>query len=53
MAFGFKYDIATAAAVRHADRLGEPAAAGGRPGPERPDHEWRDLWPLPEVAQLG
>jgi hypothetical protein len=27
------------------NRHGEPA-----PGPERPDHEWKDLWPLAEVA---
>ena len=48
VAFGFKYDLA--AAQRHGmhtawvNRHGEPA-----PGPERPDHEWRDLWPLAEV----
>jgi 2-haloacid dehalogenase len=27
------------------NRHGEPA-----PGPETPDYEWRDLWPLAEVA---
>jgi hypothetical protein len=27
------------------NRHGEPA-----PGPERPDLEWRDLWPLAGVA---
>ena len=27
------------------NRHREPA-----PGPERPDHEWSDLWPLAEVA---
>jgi FMN phosphatase YigB (HAD superfamily) len=49
VAFGFKYDLA--AAQRHGmhtawvNRHGEPA-----PGPERPDHEWKDLWPLPEMA---
>jgi 2-haloalkanoic acid dehalogenase type II len=48
VAFGFKYDIA--AAARHGmrtawvNRRGEPA-----PGDERPDHEWRDLWPLAAV----
>ena len=49
VAFGFKYDLA--AAQRHGlrtawvNRTGEPA-----PGPERPDHEWTDLWPLADVA---
>jgi 2-haloalkanoic acid dehalogenase type II len=49
VAFGFKYDIGpaqrlgfrTACVNRHA----EPA-----PGAERPDHVWRDLWGLPELA---
>ena len=50
VAFGFKYDLA--AAQRHGmrtawvNRGGVPA-----PGPERPDHEWRDLWPLAELAR--
>ncbi|HEX2414035.1 MAG TPA: haloacid dehalogenase type II [Thermoleophilaceae bacterium] len=52
VAFGFKYDIATAKqfGLRTAwvNRRREPA-----PGPERPDHEWRDLWPLPEVTKLS
>jgi 2-haloacid dehalogenase len=45
VAFGFKYDLA--AAQRHGMRTAwvnrhrEP-----RPGPEQPDHEWDDLWPL-------
>ena len=49
VAFGFKYDLA--AAQRHGMRTAwvnrhmEPA-----PGPERPDHEWRDLWPLAQVT---
>jgi len=49
VAFGFKYDLAPA--QRHGmgtvwvNRHREPA-----PGPERPDHEWDDLWPL---AGLG
>jgi 2-haloalkanoic acid dehalogenase type II len=49
VAFGFKYDIA--AAQRHGmgtawvNRKQEAA-----PGPERADHEWKDLWPLAEVA---
>ena len=48
VAFGFKYDLA--AAQRHGMRTAwvnrhrEPA-----PGPERPDHEWDDLWPLAEL----
>jgi len=48
-AFGFKYDIGPA--KRHGmgsawiNRHGEPA-----PGPERPDHEWRDLWGLAELV---
>jgi 2-haloacid dehalogenase len=50
VAFGFKYDLA--AAQRHGMRTAwvnrhrEPA-----PGPERPDHEWDDLWPLAELGQ--
>jgi 2-haloacid dehalogenase len=49
VAFGFKYDLA--AAQRHGlhtawvNRHREPA-----PGPERPDHEWSDLWPLAAAA---
>jgi 2-haloacid dehalogenase len=49
VAFGFKYDIGPAG--RHGmhtawvNRHGEPP-----PGNERFDHEWRDLWPLAEVA---
>jgi len=52
VAFGFKYDLA--AAQRHrlrtawVNRHREPA-----PGPERPDHEWSDLWPLVDVARAG
>jgi 2-haloacid dehalogenase len=49
VAFGFKYDLA--AAQRHGLRTawvnrGRIAA----PGPERPDYEWSDLWPLAEAA---
>ena len=49
VAFGFKYDLAPA--QRHGmrtawvNRHDEPA-----PGPERPDHEWTDLWPLAELG---
>jgi 2-haloacid dehalogenase len=48
-AFGFKYDIGPAQA------LGMPTAWVNRkresaPGPERPDYEWSDLWPLAGVA---
>jgi len=52
VAFGFKYDLA--AAQRHGlrtawvNRHREPA-----PGPERPDHEWNDLWPLAELGRGG
>jgi 2-haloacid dehalogenase len=49
VAFGFKYDIGPAQrlGLRTAwvNRGGQPA-----PGPERPDFEWRDLWPLAEAA---
>ena len=49
VAFGFKYDIGTAKefGLRTAwvNRHREPA-----PGPEQPDYEWDDLWPLAEVA---
>ena len=52
VAFGFKYDIGPAAELgfstawvnRHADPP---------PGDERPDHEWRDLWALAELAESG
>ena len=44
-----KYDIATvggsSAQTAWVNRHREPA-----PGPEQPDHEWTDLWPLAEVA---
>jgi 2-haloacid dehalogenase len=49
VAFGFKYDIGPAQrlGLRTAwvNRKREPA-----PGHERPDREWSDLWPLPEVG---
>ena len=52
VAFGFKYDIAPAQemGMRTAwiNRHREPA-----PGKERPDHEWRDLWGLAELAESG
>jgi 2-haloacid dehalogenase len=49
VAFGFKYDIGPA------KQLGLRTAWVNRhqeeaPGPERPDHEWTDLWPLASVA---
>ena len=49
VAFGFKYDIG------RAKELGFRTAWVNRhreaaPGPERPDQEWTDLWPLAEVA---
>lgn len=49
VAFGFNYDIGPA------QRLGLRTAWVNRkqeqaPGAERPDHEWKDLWPL---AKLG
>ncbi|MFL5887332.1 MAG: haloacid dehalogenase type II [Thermoleophilaceae bacterium] len=52
VAFGFKYDIGPA--QRHGmasawvNRHAEP-----RPGDEVPDHEWRDLWGLAELAAAG
>jgi 2-haloacid dehalogenase len=50
VAFGFKYDIGPARrlGLRTAwvNRKAEPA-----PGSERPDHEWRDLWPLTKLAK--
>lgn len=49
VAFGFKYDIAPA--QRHGMRtawVNRHAAAA--PGDERPDHVWRDLWGLAELA---
>jgi 2-haloalkanoic acid dehalogenase type II len=50
VAFGFKYDLA--AAQRHGMRTAW--VNRGRvpaPGPERPDHEWDDLWPLAELVR--
>jgi 2-haloacid dehalogenase len=49
VAFGFRYDIGPA------QRLGMRTAWVNRhveaaPGPERPDHVWRDLWGLAELA---
>lgn len=50
VAFGFKYDIATAQALgmrtAWVNRAGEE-----RPGDAVPDHEWRDLWPLAAAAR--
>jgi 2-haloalkanoic acid dehalogenase type II len=50
VAFGFKYDIRPAQEVgmrtAWVNRRQEPA-----PGSERPDHEWRDLWALAELAE--
>jgi 2-haloacid dehalogenase len=52
VAFGFKYDIGPAQrhgmATAWVNRHGEP-----RPGSETPDHEWRDLWGLAELAESG
>lgn len=49
VAFGFKYDIGPAQRLglgtAWVNRHAEPA-----PGGERPDHEWRDLWGLAELA---
>ena len=50
VAFGFQYDI------RPAQHLGMQTAWVNRhaedpPGPERADHEWRDLWGLAELAE--
>jgi 2-haloalkanoic acid dehalogenase type II len=49
VAFGFKYDVGPA------KQLGLRTAWVNRhreeaPGPERPDYEWTDLWPLASVA---
>ena len=49
VAFGFTYDIGPA------QRLGMQTAWVNRhveeaPGPERPDHEWRDLWGLARLV---
>ena len=52
VAFGFKYDIATAQRfglkTAWVNRRLEPA-----PGPEHPDHEWTDLWPLADLTRLS
>ena len=49
VAFGFKYDIGPAQQIglktAWVNRKQEQA-----PGPERPDYEWSDLWPLAAVA---
>jgi 2-haloacid dehalogenase len=50
VAFGFRYDLA--AAQRHGMRTAWVNRGGApAPGTERPDHEWRDLWPLAELAR--
>jgi 2-haloacid dehalogenase len=50
VAFGFKYDIGPAQRVgmrtAWVNRHGETA-----PGEGRPDHEWRSLWELAELAE--
>ena len=50
VAFGFKYDIGPAKRLGFrtawVNRHGEP-----RPGDAAPDHEWRDLWGLAELAE--
>ena len=51
VAFGFKYDIGPA------QRLGMRTAwvnrrAEPRPGDAVPNHEWRDLWPLADLASV-
>ena len=50
VAFGFKYDIGPAQELgmqtAWVNRHVEPA-----PGDERPDHEWRDLWGLADMAE--
>jgi 2-haloacid dehalogenase len=52
VAFGFKYDIAPARRLGFrtawVNRHGEPP-----PRQERPDYEWRDLWGLAELAEVG
>jgi 2-haloalkanoic acid dehalogenase type II len=52
VAFGFKYDIGPAQELGFqsawVNRRAEP-----RPGPALPDHEWRDLWGLAELAEAG
>ena len=52
VAFGFKYDLA--AAQRHGMRTAwVNRHRDARPGPEEPDHEWDDLWPLAGAAGAG
>jgi 2-haloacid dehalogenase len=50
VAFGFKYDIGPARRLGlrtgWVNRHGEQ-----RPGSDLPDHEWRDLWGLAELAE--
>jgi 2-haloacid dehalogenase len=50
VAFGFKYDIGPAQALgmqtAWVNRHQEP-----RPGRAEPDHEWRDLWGLADLAE--
>src|SRR5215208_355502 len=49
VAFGFKYDLA--AAQRHGLRTAwVNRRRESRPGPQEPDHEWDDLWPLAELT---
>lgn len=50
VAFGYKYDIGPA--KRHGMRTAwVNRHAEQRPGDVQPDHEWRDLWGLAELAE--
>lgn len=56
VAFGFTYDIGPAQALGFrtawVNRHGEPAPERV-PSAARPNHEWRDLWALAELAERG
>jgi 2-haloacid dehalogenase len=49
VAFGFKYDISPAQQMG-LQTVWVNSKQEGAPAAERPDHEWKDLWPLAEVC---
>ena len=50
MAFGFKYDIGPAKRAGHGQRVDQPPREPLPSATDEPDHEWRDLWGLAELA---
>ena len=51
VAFGFKYDIGDRQGAGHADGVDQPPPRAAPDADAAPDHEWRDLWGLAELAE--